>query len=114
MARAALSRKNARLIAGILLLSLLFRALIPTGFMPARHAFGLIVCHDGMHAHAGGKAHVEHCPFGSAPASGPTPSVGAVISLAVADQVSQLAIEPLPLGVRLVHLPQARGPPSII
>ncbi len=109
--------------AGILLAVLLFRAYVPVGFMPASGApFLLEICPVGLpagmlsahlHHHSGVHDHFENCPFGSAPAAGPTSHfVGFEPALQIVSE-SVAAIEPLRLGVRLQRAHQARGPPSL-
>lgn len=78
-----LSLKAHRLLLSLLLLTVLARALVPTGFMPAASGSGgLVLCPAGMlmsdadAAQMGGgahgvKLHVEHCPYGSAPFAAP-------------------------------------------
>jgi hypothetical protein len=86
------SQGSRKLIAGILLIALACRALVPAGFMPAPdHAFSLEICPDGfptqllhyvpahghgMH-HSGGASHPhgasrsEHCVFAAVASAGP-------------------------------------------
>jgi hypothetical protein len=101
---------------------LLFRAYIPAGFMPAGGMpFQLEICPTGLsaqmpahHAHHGaGHGHFEHCPFGSAPASGPTtdfPVLGA--AGAVLSQPIQ-AFVPVLLRNELQSAHRARAPPDL-
>jgi hypothetical protein len=118
------------LLTSILLVMLLFRAYVPVGFMPASGTpFLLELCpaaapmpmsmpmpmvahhhHSDTHTHT----HFENCPFGSASASGPLPYFGAVKALPPVNLESAAAIELLPAGVRLVYLPQPRGPPPLV
>jgi len=115
--------RRRELTAGILLAVLLFRAYVPVGFMPASGApFLLEICPVGLpagmlsahlHHHSGVHDHFENCPFGSAPAAGPTSHfVGFEPALQIVSE-SVAAIEPLRLGVRLQRAHQARGPPSL-
>ena len=108
------------------LAALLLRALIPVGFMPAHDApLTLEICPEGFPAglllHAAhhhdqgtrGGAHGDHCLFGSAGGSGPLMQAPQCVSSLAARQVA-MSHPPLPtLPVRLVHLPQARGPPPV-
>jgi hypothetical protein len=92
--RNGLARQGSRkVITGILLVVLAFRALVPAGFMPApNRAFSLAICPDGFptqllhHAiddghgvhHAGGASHShgaarsEHCVFAAVVGAGPS------------------------------------------
>jgi hypothetical protein len=85
-------RRRYQLIAGILLIALAFRALVPTGFMPAAdEPFTLEICPDGFPAqllhppkghehgahHSRGTSHHhdslrgEHCGFAAVAGAGP-------------------------------------------
>jgi hypothetical protein len=85
-------RRRHQLIASILLIALAFRALVPTGFMPAAgQAFTLEICPDGFPAqllhppmdhehgahHSHGASHhhdplrCEHCGFAAVAGAGP-------------------------------------------
>jgi hypothetical protein len=109
------------LLTSLLLAMLLFRAYVPVGFMPASGTpFELQICPVGLpapmahylHHHSGLHDHFEHCPFGSAPATGP---ISHLIGYEPAGQiVSQfvVAFEPLRLGSQLRRAHQSRGPPS--
>jgi hypothetical protein len=110
-------------LTSFLLVMLLFRAYIPVGFMPASGTpFLLELCPAGApmpmsmpmpahHHHSDTHTHFEHCPFGSASASGPAPHLGAVNAVPLLILESAAPIELLPVGVQLVYLPQSRGPP---
>jgi hypothetical protein len=116
------SRTQRELITALLLVALTFRALIPMGFMPAADgAFSLQICRAGFlasidppdqHAPPGQPSHFEHCPFGSAPATGPIANVPAL------QAAGPLAFPPagdfitLRLGARLERAHQPRAPPS--
>jgi hypothetical protein len=86
-------RRRHQLIAGILLIALAFRALVPTGFMPATgQVFTLEICPDGFppqllhramdHEHGAHHSHgtshhhdtlrCEHCGFAAVAGAGPT------------------------------------------
>jgi len=116
------SRRRQDLLTSILLGMLLFRAYVPVGFMPASGTpFLLELCPAAssmpMPAHhhhpAGSHTHFDHCPFGSAPATGP---ISHPISLELAGQIaSQIAVtfESFRLGVQLPRAHQPRGPPSL-
>ncbi|MGP8034978.1 MAG: hypothetical protein ACLPQ6_12680 [Steroidobacteraceae bacterium] len=110
-----------------LLPALWLQLLIPAGFMPASDApLSLQICPEGfpagLLAHAGhqhhhrGGAHGggEHCAFGATagngPPSQPPPPVANPYPLLLAAESCGAPILP----VRLVHLPQARGPPAVV
>lgn len=109
----------------LVLPALLLRALIPAGFMPAQDArLALEICPEGFpaglllhatHHHEQGTrggAHGDHCLFGSACGSGPVLQGPPWLSSSAALQVAMSHPSAPALPVRLVHLPQARGPPS--
>ena len=105
------------LLTGFLLVMLLFRAYVPVGFMPASGTpFLLELCPaaapmSAHHHHSDTHNHFENCPFGSASASGPAPHLGGVSAVPPLPLEPAAPIELLPTGVRLVYLPQSRGPP---
>jgi hypothetical protein len=76
-------QRQRRLMGAAVLLLLLLRAYVPLGFMPGGSGFlALQICPEGLpqhvhHLHHGDHGHdaFEHCPFGSAPAAGPAPSL---------------------------------------
>lgn len=98
--------------------------LIPAGFMPAGDApLTLQICPEGFpawllphaahHHNHGGGGHRggQHCAFGAAGGSGPPPARSP--HPAIPDPVvlaTEFCCAPT-LSVRLVYLPQARGPP---
>lgn len=102
-----------RLIAGIALLALLLRAAIPVGFMPGAGG-QLTLCHDGMQMPNTPHAHYEHCQFGGGPAScaGDLHAVIAHVTWVERERIA--AFEALLISIRLVHLPQSRGPPALV
>src|ERR1700731_1358024 len=105
------------LLTSFLLVMLLFRAYVPVGFMPASGTpFLLELCPaaapmSAHHHHSDTHNHFENCPFGSASASGPAPHLGGVSAVPPLPREPAAPIELLPTGVRLVYLPQSRGPP---
>jgi hypothetical protein len=120
----ALAARRPRLALLALLPALGLQLLIPAGFMPASDApLTLQLCPEGFpagllphaahhHRHGGGEhGGGGHCAFGAAGGSGPPsaqppqPAIPDLVLLAV--QSSRAPV----LSVRLVHLPQARGPP---
>jgi hypothetical protein len=118
------TRSARELITSILLVALVFRGLVPTGFMPASdRPFSIEICHDGFPTqllshhgskHPGSASHFEHCLFGSASTAGPAPHIAPVLSLALTRLGLVFAVEPSPVSVRLVHVPQPRAPPSLV
>jgi hypothetical protein len=119
-------RRRSRLALLLLLLpAMVLRSLIPVGFMPAREApFSVEICPEGFptqllshaghrHGHGGegGPARSDHCAFGSAWSSGPLAESAACGASAATPQVSSPSTARHVLFVRLVHLPEARGPP---
>jgi hypothetical protein len=91
MLKGLMSQGSRKFIAGILIVALAMRALVPTGFMPAAdHRFSLEICPDGFPAqllhygtshghgmhHSGGAAHShdaarsEHCVFAAVASAG--------------------------------------------
>lgn len=109
-----------RLTISLLLLTLLFRAYVPVGFMPAPGApFRVEICPMGMHMPAphghqpiGGHSRADDCPFGSAPGSAPVPHVVAFELAAPIVVHSPFSFESLRPGVReRAHPP--RGPPAL-
>jgi Protein of unknown function (DUF2946) len=118
------TRSTRELITSILLVALLFRGLVPTGFMPASdRPFSIEICHDGFPTqllshdgsrHPGHSSHFEHCLFGGGSTAGPTPHVTAVLCVAFTRLGSVSPVVPSPVSVRLVHIPQPRAPPSFV
>lgn len=133
----ALSRRKARTrLLPVILLAFALRALIPIGFMPASDGtLSLMLCpgglplellpmektmQDGMgmpmpQPHHGGHKAMEDgfCAFttGFSPAP-PALLLLAVLALLVAGLGVALVHPPVPAGIRLVHVPQARAPPA--
>ena len=110
---------------GILLALLLFRAYVPIGFMPANGTPFLVeLCpaagalHMPMlghhHQHSDIHSHFQNCPFGSATAAGPIPIFGGIAPLPQVDFQNAAAITLAPIDVARPHLPQPRGPPSLV
>jgi hypothetical protein len=110
----------------LVLPALLLRALIPAGFMPAHDApLALEICPEGVAAglllHAAhhhdqgtrGGAHGDHCPFGSACGSGPLLQAAQSVASSAALKAAMPHLSAPALPVRLVYLPQARGPPPV-
>jgi hypothetical protein len=105
---------NRTLIAGALLIALLFQAMIPAGFMPAADgSFALKICpHDSNH-HTGGHSHVEFCPYGALPGAAPLPHIA--VSLPSTPIVQQPIAGPASsrAHIRLERAHSPRGPPTL-
>lgn len=116
------SRTQRELITALLLVALAFRALIPVGFMPAADgAFSLQICRAGslasidppdQHAPPGHPLHFEHCPFGSAPATGPLAHVPALHAAGLTAFAPVDDLQTLRLRARFDRAHQPRAPPS--
>ena len=117
-------KKRHWLVICLVLAGVLFRGLIPAGFMPAsgeaaRHGALLVICTHGelgLHGHGGngsGGASIEQCPFGAA--AGPAvPSV----KLAFSFPPDLARFRPdwnavLSHGTSPYLQPPARGPPTL-
>jgi hypothetical protein len=116
------NRRRRELVASILLVALVLRALIPVGFMPVSgQGFPFAICRADFPApsapqdtgrHSGNPLHIEHCAFGNAPAAGPAMEVARVLPVPVtAAEPILLLSEPLRINVGLVRVQQPRGPP---
>jgi hypothetical protein len=114
------NRRRRELVTSILLVTLVLRALIPAGFMPASgEGFSLTICRAEFPApsshdtgrHPGNPPHTEHCAFGNAPAAGPAMEVARVLPTAVTAAEPIVLSEPLRINVELVRVQQPRGPP---
>lgn len=113
-------RRTAQRTQWLLLLLVLLRAWVPSGYMPAG-AGALRLCSADLpralrmlaapampgHAAAG-----EDCPFGHAPVAGPlpTPATPAGTPAATAWLAPSFESSPFPVGVATGH--QARAPPA--
>lgn len=119
-----LNRPRRVSLLSLLLLTLLARALVPTGFMPAGDGSAqLMLCPDGMlmSAETGkaagtpvpGHVHTDHCPFGAAPFAAPLASQPLIPLLTVA--VSQPLNDPASRvpGARTARTHQPRAPPRL-
>lgn len=121
--RTRLNRRSRRaLITGTLLATLLWRALIPSGFMPATDgSAALVFCPEGMPdmvlerttGDPHGSDHTEHCPFGAAPSAAPVSSatVAAVRTDDLAQPPAQRYDSPR-LADRSARAHQPRAPPA--
>lgn len=108
--------------AAVMLFAFAVRALIPQGFMPATNRpFSFEICPEGLPAplmpmggsdRGGMPSPMQHCPFGLACAPGP-PLQAALPNLKQSPQIARaVRLVSAVHAVRLVHLPQARGPPA--
>ena len=109
-----------------MLLAFALRALIPPGFMPASdRPFTVEICPEGFpaellmmgghhHHHGGPQSHTEHCVFGTACASAPPSHPALLTDLSPSTLVRATPLVTVAAIVRLVHLPQVRGPPSTV
>ncbi len=115
------NQSQRELITGLVLVALAFRALIPAGFMPATdRAFSLEICRAGFlaaidpldqPAPPDHSSHFEHCPFGTAPATGPIAAVPALPAGGLRAFPPAGDFVTLRLGVRLDRAHQPRAPP---
>jgi hypothetical protein len=116
-------RASRLLIASVMLLAFTVRALVPQGFMPASdRPFSVEVCpegfptqllaHYGHHHHEGGHSYTEHCVFGTACAGGPPSQAPSLTGTRTIELARVAPAVSAPIGVQLVYLPQARGPPT--
>jgi hypothetical protein len=121
--RSSLFKRSEReLITSLVLVALMLRALIPAGFMPGGAGpLSLVLCHDGLpaqflshheHHDQGSSSHFDHCPFGGL-ASAPVPDSILTVRIAQLANDPAPAFESSPIIVRLVLLPQPRGPPLL-
>jgi hypothetical protein len=111
------------LFTSVLLVTLLFRAYVPVGFMPASGTpFLLELCPAASpmlmmpahhHHHSGSHTNFDNCPFGSAPAAGPISHFIVFEPAAEIVPHSVVAFESLRFIARLQRAHQTRGPPSI-
>jgi len=117
-------KKTGRLVAGIALLAVTCRALIPVGFMPSSdQPFAIVICHEGfpgalLHPEAplqpSGGSHYEHCLFSSVTAAAPAPPLGSLACVLLVATRLVFTSAPSPSSVRLVYVPPARAPPRAI
>jgi hypothetical protein len=124
MQRRLITRRSRDLITSILLVALAFRAYVPMGFMPASGTpFALELCTDGfpapsathhLHHHGDGHAQFEHCPFGSAPATGPISHFAALEAPGPIASAPLATFEELRLIARLDRAHQPRAPPRLV
>jgi hypothetical protein len=111
------------LIAALLLLAFVARALVPQGFMLASEGrISIEICPDGFpaqllghaghHHHGGAHWQSEHCLFGSASATGPVSHVPPLTGVFIAAITPAAPVDSAAVLIRLVHLPHVRGPPA--
>jgi hypothetical protein len=110
-------------LAIVLLAALVFRAYIPSGFMPASGtAFLVQLCpayegpisarHVHNH-HSQGHADFQNCPFGSAPAQGPISQLLVFESPGKISFFIGIPAESQRVSTELLRIQQPRGPPSL-
>jgi len=123
------------LIAGIMLVALASRVLIPPGFMPAGdRPFWIEICWDGLPAgvlaqlepaqaaamgmgsmpmdhHHHQPSQSEHCVFGGGCSAGAIPHLPLPSDFSSAQLLRAAAFTSIAIVVRVVHLPQSRAPP---
>jgi hypothetical protein len=136
MRKPLINRRRQDLMTGVVLVMLLFRAYVPAGFMPAPGTpFLLELCPAaaamppamgmpmdmpmGMdmpvsaHHHSGTHSHFEHCPFGSAPATGPVSHVDVLKPAGQMVSQAAVAFEATRFAERPQRAHQPRGPPAL-
>jgi len=117
------SHRGRGLLAALVLAAFSLHALIPRGFMPGGGRLSLQICPDGFpaqllaggaryHHHGGSPSHTDHCDFGCAGPGGPITSVSLLDTTALCRDAPGRDVLSLVPAVRLVHLPQPRGPPA--
>jgi hypothetical protein len=117
------SRRTARpRLLLLILLAVGLRVLIPVGFMPATDGtLSVMVCPDGFpptpqqHQQGHGDADGDvYCTLTAGFSSAPPPLLVVALGLLVVCLGLVFTRLPAPVGIRLVHIPQARGPPAPI
>jgi hypothetical protein len=116
------SHRGRGLVAALILASFGVHALVPEGFMPGGGGLSIQICPDGFpgqllsasarHHHGGRLSHTDHCAFGSAGSGGPQTSLSPLAGTALARDAPAVDAFSPAAAVRLVHLPQPRGPPA--
>jgi hypothetical protein len=116
------SHRGRGLVAALILAAFGVHSLIPEGFMPGGGRLSIQICPDGFpgqlltaaarHHHGGSTSHSDHCAFGSAGSGGPLTSLSQLADAALARDAPAVDVFPASPTVRLVHLPQPRGPPA--
>ena len=116
--------RKRRWLLALLLPAVWLHLLIPAGFMPASDApLSVEICPEGFpagllahavhHHHTGGDGHgsSEHCAFGTACGGAPLSQQPLRLeSQCIELDAAESCAAPI-LLIRLVHLPEARGPP---
>lgn len=116
------SHRGRGLLAALILAAFGLHALMPEGFMPGGGGLSIQICPDGFptqllsegarHHHGGSPSHTDHCAFGCTGSGGPITSVARLGATAPARDAPAVNALSVVLAVRLVHLPQPRGPPA--
>jgi hypothetical protein len=130
-----MTRATRQRLVGAVLLTLALRALIPLGFMPAGDGtLSLMICPGGLppgllpgqkpiqddmgmpmpQPHHGGHGVMDdgYCVFTTGFSSAPPPLLVAAFVLLLACVGVVRTLIAAPAGIRLVHVPQARAPPT--
>ncbi len=106
----------------LILLAVGLRVLVPVGFMPAADGtLSVMICPDGFpptpqqHQQGHGDADGDvYCTLTAGFSSAPPPLLVVALALLIACLGVVLTRVPAPVGMRLVHIPQARAPPAPI
>jgi hypothetical protein len=106
----------------LILLAVGLRVLVPVGFMPATDGtLSVMVCPDGFpptpqqHQQGHGDADGDvYCALTAGFSSAPPPLLVVALALLVVCLGVVFTRLPTPVGIRLVHIPQARAPPAPI
>jgi hypothetical protein len=141
MGNGRINREARRWVIGVLLMTLVVRALIPVGFMPsAEHPFTVQICPDGFppqllgpehgshHYHGAGQhtsrdalggthqhdpSRFEHCAFALAAGMGPAPHAITGVAPLEPSTAPLLSQPSSHLEVRRFRIPQPRAPPCL-
>lgn len=107
----------------LILLAVGLRVLIPVGFMPATDGtLSVMICPDDGFPSAPHQLHQGHgdadgdvyCALTTGFSSAPPALLVVALGLLIACLGVVLTQVPAPVGIRLVHIPQARAPPAPI
>jgi hypothetical protein len=128
-----LSHVQRQWIISVLLMTVVLRALIPAGFMPAadftyqicpdgfpaqllhdEHAAHHAHHHDGDHgSHEHGAARAEHCVFAAAAGVGPALHIALLLTSADNRATPYVYFPPAPPALESYRAQQPRGPPRL-
>ena len=127
-----LSRIQRQWIISVLLVTVVVRALIPAGFMPAAD-FTYQICPDGFPAqllhdehaahhshhhgeqgsHEHGAARAEHCVFAAAAGAAPAPHTALLLTSVETEATSHLYLPPVLPALTRYRAQQPRAPPVL-